>query len=78
MGDTISAADFKSNMDNLFAEISSVRDEITTIKGGQGRLTVTVHRLQSDKHKTESSGGDKNNQYIYHNSCLGSQPFNTC
>ncbi|CAN6252427.1 unnamed protein product [Urochloa humidicola] len=55
--DTIIAADFKSSMDKLFAELSSVRSEVTTIKGDQSRLSVAVNRLQSDKHKAESSGG---------------------
>ncbi|CAO2197162.1 unnamed protein product [Urochloa humidicola] len=54
--DTVTAADFKSSMDKLFAELTSVRSEITTIKGDQSRLTIVVNRLQSDKHHTESSG----------------------
>jgi len=57
MGD-LSAADFKASMDKLFVEITSVRDELTTLKGDQGRLTVAVNRLQSDKHKPASSGGN--------------------
>jgi hypothetical protein len=46
-------------MDKLFAEISSVQDEITTLKGDQGRLTIAVNCLQSDKHKPETFVGDK-------------------
>ncbi|CAO2189932.1 unnamed protein product [Urochloa humidicola] len=54
--DSVTAVDFKSSMNKLFAELSSVRSEITTIKGDQSRLTVAVNRLQSDKHKAGSSG----------------------
>ncbi|CAO2194421.1 unnamed protein product [Urochloa humidicola] len=52
MGDDppVTAADFKSSMEKLFAEI-------TTIKGDQSRLTVAVNCLQSEKHKAESSNG---------------------
>ena len=50
MGDALSATDFKTSMDKILAEITSVRDEITTIKGEQSRLTVAVNRLQSDMH----------------------------
>jgi len=32
MGDSISAAYFKSGMDKILAELTSVRDEITTLK----------------------------------------------
>jgi len=56
MGDSISAADFKSAMDKILAELTSVWDEITTLKGDQSRLTITVNRLQSDKHHSGSSG----------------------
>jgi len=62
MGDSISAADFKSGMDKILAELTSVRDEITTLKGDQSRLTVTVNRHQSDKHHSGSSGGDDDKQ----------------
>ena len=56
MGDALSATDFKTSMDKILAEITSVRDEITTIKGEQSRLTVAVNRLQSDKHESGPSG----------------------
>ncbi|CAN6360743.1 unnamed protein product [Urochloa humidicola] len=61
--DTVTAADFKSSMDNLFAELTLVRSEITTIKGDQSRLTVAINRLQFDKHRAGSSGaaGDEDN-----------------
>jgi len=62
MGDSISAADFKSGMDKILAELTSVRDEITTLKSDQSRLTVAVNRLQSDKHHSGSSGGDDDKQ----------------
>ena len=58
MGDHLSATDFKTTMDKILAEITSVRDELTTLKGDQSRLTVTVNRLQTDNHKPESSGGN--------------------
>ncbi|CAO2187878.1 unnamed protein product [Urochloa humidicola] len=63
MGDAVvTATDFKSQMVKLFAELTSIRSEITTIKGDQSRLTVAVNRLQSDKHQAGSSGavGDNN------------------
>ena len=56
MGDPLSAADFKSSMDKILVEIISVRDELTTLKGDQSRLTVAVNRLQSDKHESGPSG----------------------
>jgi len=56
MGDALSATDFKTSMDKILAEITSVRDEITTIKGEQSRLTVAVNRLQSAKHESGPSG----------------------
>ena len=58
MGDHLSATDFKTSMDKILAEITSVRDELTTLKGNQSRLTVAVNRLQTDNHKPESSDGD--------------------
>jgi hypothetical protein len=58
MGDHLSATDFKTSMDKILAEITSVRDELTTLKGDQSRLTVAVNRLQTDNHKPESSGGN--------------------
>jgi len=33
MGDSLSAADFKSNMDKLFAKISTILDVLSTLKG---------------------------------------------
>lgn len=59
MGDALSATDFKTSMDKILAEITSVRDEITTIKGEQSRLTVAVNRLQSDK-LASGHPGEKN------------------
>ena len=58
MGDSLSASDFKTSMDKILAEITLVRDELTTLKGDQSRLTVTVNRLQTEKHKAETSDGN--------------------
>ncbi|CAD6247473.1 unnamed protein product [Miscanthus lutarioriparius] len=49
MGDNL-----KTALDAILADLSSIKNEVTTIKGDQSRLNVAVNRLQSDHH---SSGG---------------------
>jgi len=63
MSDDISAADIKSSMDKLLAELSSIRGDLSTvkndmitIKGDQSRLSVAVNRLQTDKFPSSGSG----------------------
>jgi len=46
--------DLKSTLDAILAKLSSIENEMTTIKGDQSRLNVAVNRLQSDH---LSSGG---------------------
>ena len=63
MSDNISAADIKSGMDKLFAELSSikgdmstVKNDMITIKGDRRRLSVAVNRLQTDEFPSSASG----------------------
>ncbi|KAF0913912.1 hypothetical protein E2562_024979 [Oryza meyeriana var. granulata] len=55
MGDFLTAADFREALKKIFAEFTSIKSEITTIKGEQSRLSVAVNRLQSDKIEAEGS-----------------------
>ncbi|KAF0907464.1 hypothetical protein E2562_017397 [Oryza meyeriana var. granulata] len=55
MGDSLTSADFKDSMEKLFAEFTSIRSEIATIKGEQSRLSVVVNRLQFDKIEAKGS-----------------------
>ncbi|KAF0896296.1 hypothetical protein E2562_021451 [Oryza meyeriana var. granulata] len=55
MGDFLTAADFREALEKIFAEFTSIKSEITTIKGEQSRLSVAVNRLQSDKIEAEGS-----------------------
>ncbi|KAF0930854.1 hypothetical protein E2562_035954 [Oryza meyeriana var. granulata] len=61
MGDFLTAADFREALEKIFAEFTSIKSEITTIKGEQSRLSVAVNRLKSDKIEAEGSarGGTK-------------------
>ncbi|KAF0930307.1 hypothetical protein E2562_031975 [Oryza meyeriana var. granulata] len=56
MGDSLTSADFRDALEKIFAEFTSIKSEITTIKGEQSRLSVAVNRLQSDTIATEGSG----------------------
>ncbi|KAF0892583.1 hypothetical protein E2562_016876 [Oryza meyeriana var. granulata] len=55
MGDSLTSADFRDSLEKIFAEFTSIKSEITTIKGEQNRLSVAVNRLQSDKITAEGS-----------------------
>ncbi|KAF0933749.1 hypothetical protein E2562_019223 [Oryza meyeriana var. granulata] len=55
MGDSLTAADFRDALEKIFAEFTSIKSEITTIKGEQSRLSVAINRLQSDKVEAEDS-----------------------
>jgi len=57
-GDAVSASEFKSTMEKLFAEL-------TTIKGDQSRLSVAVNRLQSEKidDKNKEKAEDANSNH---------------
>jgi hypothetical protein len=47
MADSITAVDFKSTMDKLFADFFFIKDEMVTMKGDQSHLTVATNQLQT-------------------------------
>ena len=62
MSDNISAANIKSGMDKLLAELtfikgdmSTVKNNMITIKGDPSRLSAAVNRLQTDKFPSAGS-----------------------
>jgi hypothetical protein len=49
MGDSITLADLKAAMDTILADLFTVKNKMTMMKGDKSHLSVVVNRLQSEK-----------------------------
>jgi len=58
MGDEL-----KTTLDAILVDLSSIKNEVTTIKGDQSRLNVAVNRLQSDHHSSGGSHSGKDTEH---------------
>lgn len=57
MSDSISPADPKAAMDTILTDLSTLKQDMTTMKGDRSCLSMAVNRLQSEKLK---AGGSHN------------------
>lgn len=79
MDDAITATNFKSMMDNLFVDLSSLKDKMAMMKGHWSILMVVINRLQTKKIKSNNFDNGEDKEKIGANPLLSlSQPPTNC